>query len=221
MLATDPARLSRPQLIERIYELEARIDAMRPDATADARGNLARTFRLTKKETALLMALADGRLHSKDSLLSMIYGGVDEPELKIIDVFVCKLRRKLEGVAIDIGTVWGQGYVIEDAEPLRAVMRGEPPRPADPDKPRIGKPIAAVCRPHGYVRDLALTFLRDNAVNGIARFTSREFEIAIEQRLAASTMLRQLEKRGRLTVLAKPVRKGSCVARAQWVVEVA
>ncbi|MGB1177535.1 MAG: winged helix-turn-helix domain-containing protein, partial [Candidatus Puniceispirillaceae bacterium] len=50
--------------------------------------------------------------------------GMDEPEMKIIDVFICKLRRKLElagarGVSID--TVWGQGYILRETEALNQI----------------------------------------------------------------------------------------------------
>jgi hypothetical protein len=51
--------------------------------------------------------------------LNHLYGGMDEPELKIIDVFICKLRKKLSlacGGANYIETVWGRGYVLRDAE---------------------------------------------------------------------------------------------------------
>ena len=52
--------------------------------------------------------------------LNHLYGGIDEPELKIIDVFVCKLRKKLAQAADGdnyIETVWGRGYVLKDPEP--------------------------------------------------------------------------------------------------------
>jgi two-component system cell cycle response regulator CtrA len=51
--------------------------------------------------------------------LNHLYGGMDEPELKIIDVFICKLRKKLSlacGGANYIETVWGRGYVLRDPE---------------------------------------------------------------------------------------------------------
>lgn len=58
----------------------------------------------------------------KEMFLNHLYGGMDEPELKIIDVFVCKLRKKLStatGGENYIETVWGRGYVLRDpvAEP--------------------------------------------------------------------------------------------------------
>ena len=51
---------------------------------------------------------------SKEALLSQLYGGMDEPHVKIIDVFICKIRKKLaEAGATDIvRTVWGRGYTI-------------------------------------------------------------------------------------------------------------
>jgi len=51
--------------------------------------------------------------------LNHLYGGMDEPELKIIDVFICKLRKKLSAATDGenyIETVWGRGYVLRDPE---------------------------------------------------------------------------------------------------------
>lgn len=77
---------------------------------------------LTAKEYAMmeLMCLRKGSVVSKESFLDHLYGGMDEPEMKIIDVFICKLRKKFEraGAHLDpIETVWGRGYRIK-TEPL-------------------------------------------------------------------------------------------------------
>ncbi len=60
---------------------------------------------------------------TKEMFLNHLYGGMDEPEVKIIDVFICKLRKKLalatEG-ANYIETVWGRGYVLRDPLPRQA-----------------------------------------------------------------------------------------------------
>ncbi|MDR0640515.1 MAG: response regulator transcription factor [Holosporales bacterium] len=74
---------------------------------------------LTSKEYAILelMALKKGAVLPKETFLNHIYGGMDEPELKIIDVFVCKLRKKiadLTGGMNFIETVWGRGYTLRD-----------------------------------------------------------------------------------------------------------
>jgi two-component system cell cycle response regulator CtrA len=66
-----------------------------------------------------LLSLRKGSTLTKEMFLNHLYGGIDEPELKIIDVFVCKLRKKLEdasGGENYIETVWGRGYVLKDPE---------------------------------------------------------------------------------------------------------
>ena len=58
-----------------------------------------------------------GTTLSKEMFLSNLYGGIDEPEMKIIDVFICKLRKKLaiaSGGEDYIETVWGRGYVMRE-----------------------------------------------------------------------------------------------------------
>jgi two-component system cell cycle response regulator CtrA len=74
---------------------------------------------LTAKEQVLIEALAmrKGNVVSKESLLGQLYNPVDEPELKIIDVFVCKMRKKLyeaSGGMNYIETVWGRGYALKE-----------------------------------------------------------------------------------------------------------
>ncbi len=90
-----------------------------------------RTVHLTGKEYAILelMVLRKGMVLTKEAFLNHLYGGMDEPEMKIIDVFICKLRKKLAAAGTDglIGTVWGRGYTmreptIERSLPDAAVM---------------------------------------------------------------------------------------------------
>jgi len=74
---------------------------------------------LTGKEYQILelLSLRKGATLTKDMFLNHLYGGRDEPELKIIDVFVCKLRKKLllpTGGVTCIETVWGHGYRLRD-----------------------------------------------------------------------------------------------------------
>ena len=73
---------------------------------------------LTGKEFAILelLVLRKGTTLTKEQFLNHLYGGMDEPEVKIIDVFVCKLRKKLQdaGLSNMIDTVWGRGYMIKD-----------------------------------------------------------------------------------------------------------
>lgn len=74
---------------------------------------------LTSKEYSILelLALRKGTTITKEMFLNHLYGGIDEPELKIIDVFVCKLRKKIADAADGqnyIETLWGRGYVLKD-----------------------------------------------------------------------------------------------------------
>ena len=76
---------------------------------------------LTGKEYQMLelLSLRKGTTLTKEMFLNHLYGGMDEPELKIIDVFICKLRKKLSqatGGDNYIETVWGRGYVLRDPE---------------------------------------------------------------------------------------------------------
>jgi two-component system cell cycle response regulator CtrA len=88
---------------------------------------------LTGKEYAILelLVLRKGMVLTKEAFLNHLYGGLDEPEMKIIDVFICKLRKKLAQAGADslIGTVWGRGYMIR--EPVSEVV--PPMRPAKAD----------------------------------------------------------------------------------------
>jgi two-component system cell cycle response regulator CtrA len=73
---------------------------------------------LTKKEyqIAEILALRKGNVLSKEAILDHLYGGLDEPNPKIIDVFVCKIRKKLQTMGVDdfIETNWGRGYMVID-----------------------------------------------------------------------------------------------------------
>jgi two-component system, cell cycle response regulator CtrA len=74
---------------------------------------------LTGKEyqTLELLSLRKGTALTKETLLNHLYGGLDKPELKIIDVFICKLRKKLADASDGknfVHTIWGSGYVLRE-----------------------------------------------------------------------------------------------------------
>ncbi|CAK0771804.1 Cell cycle response regulator CtrA [Azospirillaceae bacterium] len=81
---------------------------------------------LTGKEYGILelLSLRKGTTLTKEMFLNHLYGGMDEPELKIIDVFICKLRKKLASASYGenyIETVWGRGYVLRDPQDVQDV----------------------------------------------------------------------------------------------------
>src|SRR4051794_12086981 len=82
---------------------------------------------LTGKEYAMLemMALRKGSTLTKEMFLNGMYGGMDEPEMKIIDVYVCKLRKKLaeaSGGKDYIETIWGRGYALRAPDEVRPTI---------------------------------------------------------------------------------------------------
>lgn len=98
------------------------------DRTATVEG---KPVNLTCKEYDLLEALAlqKGRMLTKETILNKLYGGRDEPGAKIIDVFVCKLRRKLSdalGAESPVRTIWGRGYVLDDGAGTQEGTRALP-----------------------------------------------------------------------------------------------
>ena len=100
------------QSVIRVGNVLVNLDAK----TVDVEG---RTVHLTGKEYQMLelLSLRKGSTLTKEMFLNHLYGGMDEPELKIIDVFICKLRKKLaEATGGDsyIETVWGRGYVLRE-----------------------------------------------------------------------------------------------------------
>lgn len=118
-----------PALHERIAELEELVAYYKGELglvhLSDLTQKIGRRWRLTPHEAALVGALvaAKGRACTKTHLVDAIYEGRDEPELKIIDVFVCKVRRKFGDGMID--TLWGKGYaataeLLDQVEALKA-----------------------------------------------------------------------------------------------------
>jgi two-component system cell cycle response regulator CtrA len=82
---------------------------------------------LTGKEYQMLelLSLRRGTTITKEMFLSQLYGGMDEPEIKIIDVFMCKIRKKLANASNGkdyIETVWGRGYLLREPEEVSAKM---------------------------------------------------------------------------------------------------
>jgi two-component system cell cycle response regulator CtrA len=99
-------------------DITVNLDAMTVDVNGMRVG-------LTGKEYQILelLSLRKGAILTKEVFLSHLYGGRDEPEMKIIDVFICKLRKKLAAASAGkhhIETVWGRGYMLRD--PLAAIV---------------------------------------------------------------------------------------------------
>jgi two-component system cell cycle response regulator CtrA len=82
---------------------------------------------LTGKEYRMLelLSLRRGTTITKGMFLSQLYGGMDEPGIKIIDIFMCRIRKKLaivSGGKDYIETVWGRGYLLREPREVKAKM---------------------------------------------------------------------------------------------------
>ena len=102
------------QSIIRTGRLSLNLDAH----TAEVDGQ---PIHLTGKEYGILelLSLRKETTQTKEMFLNHLYNGMDEPDLKIIDVFICKLRKKLSDAAGGenyIETIWGRGYVLREPD---------------------------------------------------------------------------------------------------------
>lgn len=113
ILATTRRSKGHAQSIITVGDLVVNIDTK----TVTVAGN---PVHLTGKEYGMLelMALRKNTTITKEMFLNHLYGGMDEPELKIIDVFICKLRKKIGGGIVE--TIWGRGYVLRDQDTAKA-----------------------------------------------------------------------------------------------------
>ena len=129
----------KDELVARIYAIVRRSKGHAESViiTGDLSVNLdARTVKvggahvhLTGKEYQMLelLSLRKGTTLTKEMFLNNLYGGMDEPEIKIIDVFICKLRKKLANASSGkdyIETVWGRGYVLRELSEGQARISG-------------------------------------------------------------------------------------------------
>lgn len=93
--------------------LRARIEQLESAAGMDFVAPL--EWRLTAQETRVFGGLLAREIATKDAVMAGLYRDVhrDEAEIKIVDVFVCKIRAKLKPFGLPIETLWGQGYFLK------------------------------------------------------------------------------------------------------------
>jgi len=130
-----PKPFHRDELVARIHALVRRakghaqsvieVGDLRLDFEARNVEIHGQKLHVTGKEYQILalLALRKGTTLTKEAFLNELYGDLDEPDAKIIDVFICKLRKKLanaSGGLNYIETVWGRGYTLR--EPTRQLI---------------------------------------------------------------------------------------------------
>lgn len=96
---------------------------------------------LTAKEYAIIefLAISKGKVLSKEMFLNVLYGGMDEPEAKIVDVFICKVRKKLSEAIKEpyqdiIETIWGRGYMVRNDVDMDRQIEKEEQKVAVPNQ---------------------------------------------------------------------------------------
>jgi len=98
-------------LRERVRQLE--------EALAPAAVTVPLEWALTAAEARVFAHLTTREIASKQSIMAALYSlrpDLDEPEIKIVDVFICKMRKKIAPFGVKIVTVWGQGYALVGRE---------------------------------------------------------------------------------------------------------
>jgi hypothetical protein len=197
---TPPAELRKY-----IDQLEHALAGHLADAGVEAKANLMRQFGLTSKEADILLLLSDGRAHSKDGLLSVTYAARtdDLPGVKIVDVWVNRIRKKTAGTAIVIETRWHLGYFVPDVAPLKRAMAGEElPRDGSVVVLRARKPGDRSLARQGQRLDEAMAALRKMAdAEGVVRCYAAELSRACDMKVHGNDMLRRLEKKGLVQVV--------------------
>lgn len=112
----------------RIAELQAAVDRLTEENAAllDQLMEIVPTpaeWRLTSSEARVILCLARRPQASKSQLMMALYAGRidDEPDVEIVDVFIHKVRKKLQAFGVSIQTHWGQGYFLDDSS--RSIVR--------------------------------------------------------------------------------------------------
>ncbi|MBS9720197.1 winged helix-turn-helix transcriptional regulator [Tianweitania sp. BSSL-BM11] len=221
LVIKDVERLNRAQLIDYVGELEGQIEALRI-ANADERtfDRLQRAFDLSPFQARTLAVLADGKQRTKNAILNGVYWdqSVDHwPEPKIIDVYVCKLRKKLDGSGIGIVTAWGAGYRLDGVEELARIIAGAKPKTGCPAMLPRRRMVGDKATPYVTLRDAAIAWFCERAKKGRATFTMSEMVTALSVfNTSCSTVIRNLERYGDIRVhrVPKPGKAGN------WIVEV-
>lgn len=131
-----------------VYDLEHALRAFEPDNGAERLGRLIGRFkRLSPTPARLLLHIADGRVRSKEALHLLLYADSpqDDPDIKIVDVFICKLRAAINGAPFSIRTIWGHGYqLIDTHRALKAFLEHGTEFEVDAEAPRpVLRPVPA------------------------------------------------------------------------------
>jgi two-component system cell cycle response regulator CtrA len=203
----------KDRLVAKIFDLEATIESLK---TFNADGmvlTVKEKFKLTLSEARLLTALADGKPHYKRGLYEFVYQDEfnNPPEMKIIDVFICKIRKKVFPFGIKIETIHSAGYRMVDPALFSRVIDGK-------IEPLVTEEYASAHRKKGENEKAVLNVLiseMDSAgkTKILARTLARKAGLAIP----LLPIMTKLSEKGIIQVKSQPTRSNKL---APWVVHV-
>ena len=115
------AELRIAALQERCALLEERVAALEAALLTNWCAPL--EWRLTPSEERVMGVLVGRERASKEAIMAALYldRSADAAEPKIVDVYICKIRRKVRPFGVEIVTLWGEGFALADRQKWRAV----------------------------------------------------------------------------------------------------
>lgn len=210
---------SRAQLIAHIDTIEARLAAL-AGAFAESRvAGTAQAFGLTDLPVRLLLILADGKPHTRAALYDGIYFDLpdDGPDPKIVDIFICRIRKSFAGTGIVVTTIWGLGYQVTAGLPelVKAINTGAVDRSSFARSPQPAPPRGR--QPKRRISDVALAYLERRANrDGLVKISSRQIGRDLDMSYSGSSVITNLEITGKVEVIVRPSRGGRASAGRDW-----
>lgn len=213
-VTVDPKQLSKDDLVVLVYELQSQVEALRDATAVNFIADIQSIFRMTSKEAKTVSALLDGIPHSKEAIFSSIYfdSMYDPPEMKIVDVLICKVRKKLFPFSVKVETIWGSGYRLVDHARLRSILGGE----IVPDVVVGADPTIRRKRGENAKAVLAVLVSEMDA-QGKTTISARLLARKANLKIPLLQIMKGLERNGKIQIKAQPDRNRQT---APWIVHV-
>jgi len=205
--SSDYESWTKEKLISRICDLEAAIEALSRSTGFDKAGILKVAFGLTPIEARYAAVLSSGTVKCKDAIFDAIYcDRRDAPNVEILRAVAHRVRDKLFPFGVTIETVHGVGYLMNNAEVVKAAMDGG-------DVSRFQEVGVEALEKREKWR-LILAFIRSRRDRkGMSQFTTAEAKEASGLIGGLAPIIASLERRGVLRIIARPTKIG---ARRNW-----
>ena len=199
---------SKTDLISEIYNLQHKLQIYEADNKDDPIADIRRILGIPRRPASLLLSLMDGRIHTKENILQIIYmDRPDEaPESKIVDVFVCKIRKKVKPWGVRIETIWGSGYRLVDVDRLKDYLAGKPLEfvPVQEPVPVIGIDHSKHVDTGANLKAV-FTVIREIAGKTTrATFTSRTLTSKSGIKVKVQPYITKLHKQGYIRIVKRP-----------------